>query len=198
MDTPFIASIVPWAPDFAPRGWAYCRGQLLAISQYQSVFALIGTTYGGNGTTTFALPDLRSRTPVGAGQGPGLPTVSLGEAAGTETSTMTTAHMPAHIHSMFPQMTATIGLSSAPATASDPVGKTLATASVRIGSGPGAQTFPVLNYATAATPDTALTTTVEGTLGLANTGGSQPFSIMQPYQALHFIFALTGIFPPHS
>ncbi|MEN2991701.1 tail fiber protein [Tistrella sp. BH-R2-4] len=197
MDSPFIASIVPWAPDFAPRGWAYCRGQLLAISQYQSVFALIGTTYGGNGTNTFALPNLQSRTPVGTGHGPGLPVVSLGEAAGTETSTMTTANMPAHIHSAFPQMTASIGLSSAPATASDPVGKTLATASVRIGSGPGAQTFPVLNYA-AGTPDTALTTTVDGTIGLADTGGSQPFPIIQPYQALHFIFAMTGIFPPRS
>ena len=197
MDSPFIASIVPWAPNFAPRGWAFCRGQLLAISQYQAVFALIGTTYGGNGTTNFALPNLQSRTPVGTGHGPGLPAVALGEAAGAESQTMTTANMPAHIHTAFPQMSATIGLSSAPATASDPVGKTLATASVRIGSGPGAQTFPVLNYSPA-TASTLLTTTLEGTPGLANTGGSQPFSTVQPYQALHFIFALSGIFPPRS
>ena len=90
----FLASITLFAGNFAPRGWAFCLGQILPIAQNQAVFALIGTTYGGNGQTTFALPDLRGRAPIGAGQGPGLPNISLGEMAGTPQTTLLVNNMP--------------------------------------------------------------------------------------------------------
>lgn len=197
MDSPFIASIVTWMPDFAPKGWAFCQGQILSIAQNQAVFALIGTTYGGNGSTTFALPDLRSRIPVGAGNGPGLSPVSLGQAAGSETQTMTDQTLPAHTHFALPELRPALPLSTAPATAPDPATGVLATGSVRIGSGPSARTFPVSNFTTAQA-NAVLPVTMPGDLTATPTGNSQPFSIMQPYTALNFIFAMQGIFPPRS
>lgn len=98
MATPFIGQIQSFGFNFAPRGWAMCNGQLLSISQNTALFALLGTTYGGNGQTTFALPDLRSRFPTHMGQGPGLSSKDLGEASGSETVTLTTQQIPAHAH----------------------------------------------------------------------------------------------------
>jgi microcystin-dependent protein len=95
---PFIASIVLFAGNFAPRGWAFCDGQIMAINQNTALFSLLGTTYGGNGQTTFALPDLRGRVPVGPRQGPGLQNYDLGEFSGVETVTLISTQMPAHQH----------------------------------------------------------------------------------------------------
>ena len=98
MDQPFISMIMIWAPDFAPQNWSFCAGQLIAISQNQALFSLIGTTYGGDGHTTFALPDLRGRAPTGVGHGPGLDPIQLGWHGGTNEVTLTQVNMPAHSH----------------------------------------------------------------------------------------------------
>jgi microcystin-dependent protein len=95
---PFYGEIVLFAGNFAPRGWAFCNGQLLPISQNTALFSILGTTYGGNGQTTFALPDLRGRAPISAGQGPGLDNYQLGQAAGEETVTLNVNEIPAHAH----------------------------------------------------------------------------------------------------
>ena len=95
---PYLGSIVMFAGNFEPRGWAFCAGQILSISQNSALFAILGTTFGGNGIQTFALPDLRGRGPVGTGQGPGLSDIVLGEMAGTENVTLTAANMPSHNH----------------------------------------------------------------------------------------------------
>lgn len=96
---PFIGTIILFAGNFAPRGWAFCAGQLLSIAQNSALFSILGTTYGGDGRTTFALPDLRGRVPVGIGQGPGLPAVDLGEQGGAATTTLLATNLPAHSHS---------------------------------------------------------------------------------------------------
>src|SRR5829696_275124 len=100
MAEPFIATIIMFAGNFAPRGWAFCQGQLLSISQNTALFSLLGTTYGGNGQTTFALPDFRGRVAVGTGAGPGLSNISLGEQAGVPTVTLITQEMPMHNHTI--------------------------------------------------------------------------------------------------
>lgn len=99
MSNPFLGSIILFGGNFAPRGWAFCNGQLLAISQNTALFSLLGTTYGGNGQTTFALPDLRSRVPVHQGQGPGLSQYDLGQVGGVEAVTLIATEMPPHAHS---------------------------------------------------------------------------------------------------
>ena len=98
MSDPYIGEIILFAGNFAPRGWAFCQGQILSIAQNTALFSILGTTYGGNGQTTFALPDLRGRVPVGTGQGPGLPSVNLGEQAGEPAHTLIATEMPAHNH----------------------------------------------------------------------------------------------------
>ena len=97
---PLLGSIILFAGNFTPRGWAACNGQILSIAQNNALFALLGTTYGGDGMTTFALPDLRGRVPIGFGQGNGLTNVALGEAAGAEKITLTVAQMPQHSHTL--------------------------------------------------------------------------------------------------
>src|SRR6187551_745598 len=96
----YIAQILFFAGNFAPRNWAFCAGQLLSIASNTALFSLIGTTYGGNGTTTFALPDFRGRTAVGTGQGPGLANITLGEVAGAATTTLLVTQIPAHTHAL--------------------------------------------------------------------------------------------------
>src|SRR4029078_9854185 len=98
MSEPFLAEIVMFAGNFAPRGWAFCQGQILSIAQNTALFSLLGTTYGGNGQTTCELRDLRGRVPVGTAQGPGLPSINLGEPAGEPTHTLIITEMPAHNH----------------------------------------------------------------------------------------------------
>src|SRR5687768_16920561 len=146
MDTPFIGQIVLFAGNFAPRGWAFCQGQILSIAQNTALFSILGTTYGGNGQTTFALPDLRGRVPVGTGQGPGLPSMNLGQVAGEPTHTLIITEMPAHNHSAQVNITA----SSAEADSTSPSGRVLATPeqAAIYGAGPGDVTMSAPNVAT--------------------------------------------------
>ena len=173
---PFIGEIIMFGGNFAPRGWAFCNGQLLSISQNTALFALLGTTYGGNGQTTFALPDLRGRVPMHAGQGPGLADYSLGQRAGTESATLLVNNLPAHNHSV---NAATAAPSPAPLS---PTGNFLA---------PVARGAPPI-YATGP----GNTQMNAGMIGI--TGGSQPFPILQPYLTISFIIALQGIFPSRN
>jgi len=173
MSNPFIAEIKMFAGGFAPRSYAFCNGQILSIAQNTALFSLLRTTYGGNGTTTFGLPDLRGRGAIQQGQGPGLTQYRLGQQAGTETVTLTTAQLPQHSHT--PQASSTAGNSA------NPSGNTWV-ASV------GGRTPPPLYSNTA--PNTLMNATA-----LAAAGGGQPHENRQPYLAINYIIALQGIFP---
>lgn len=184
----FLATILLWPCNFNPLGWAFCAGQLLPISQNTALFSLLGTTFGGNGQTTFALPDFRGRVPVGVGQGPGLNSYELGEVSGTESVILTTSQMPQHAHSV--SLTITISASSAQATTSTPAANNSLAAPFDL-----ANANPIAGYNTTA-PDTALNIgggAVNGNTGIA--GGSLPTPIMQPYLGMNYIIALQGIFP---
>jgi microcystin-dependent protein len=180
MDTPFLGSIVMFAGNFAPRGWALCNGQLLSIAQNTALFSILGTTYGGNGTTTFALPDLRGRAPVHPGQGPGLSPYSLGEQIGSETVTLLSNNMPAHNH-VVNASTAT----SPNRGGTNPAGNLLAVTA-------NAGSYSVDIYASG-NPGTTMNPMMIGPAG-----GSQPFSILQPILCVNFIIALQGIFPSRN
>jgi microcystin-dependent protein len=170
---PYLGEIRMFGGNFAPLGWAFCNGQLLPIAQYDALFSLLGTTYGGDGQTTFGLPDLRGRAPMHAGQGPGLTNHPLGEASGSETVTLTATTMAAHTHVPV--------ASSSPGTSSHP------TNSVWAASSTGDK-----QYSTG----TANTTMNPATVGAA--GGSQPHENRQPLLAINFIIALEGIYPPRN
>ncbi|MBD2722350.1 phage tail protein [Hymenobacter armeniacus] len=178
--TPFLGEIQIFAFGFTPRGWAQCNGQLLPINQNQALFSLLGTQFGGNGQTTFALPDMRSRTPVHFGQSPLGGSYNIGQAAGTETLALTAANLPLHAHGYQAQV------SSQNATGTAPVGT--AAAVVPPGTDLNGEAVAVLAYAP--TPDTGLSPSA-----LANTGGSQPIGRIAPYETLNFCIALGGIFP---
>ena len=170
---PFLAEIRMFAGNFAPNGWFTCDGQLLPISQYTALFSLLGTTYGGNGTTTFQLPDLRGRAPIHVGQGPGLGAYSLGQNGGVETVTLTANQMPAHNH--------LIGCSTSGADTNTPNNSVLAT--------PANSDRSPINIYTATANATMPPTTVN------IQGGSQPHENHQPYLTLTFIIAWQGIYP---
>ncbi|MFC0184132.1 Microcystin-dependent protein [Pseudarcicella hirudinis] len=179
MGDQFLGEIRLFAGNFAPRGWALCQGQILAISTNTALFSILGTTYGGNGQTTFALPDLRGRVAISQGQGPGLTNYVLGEAAGVESVTLTLTQIPAHNH--------LIQASSLPATASSAQGNVLGTVNGTAGGDP----ITVNSYGT----------TADGTMNpnaLSLTGGSLPHENRMPYLALNYIIATTGIFPSRN
>lgn len=173
MSDPFVAEIRIFAGNFPPRGWAYCDGQLLPIAQNTALFSLLGTTYGGDGKSTFALPNLGNRFPMGHGQGPGLSPRLLGESGGSEAVTLTAAQMPAHGH----QLRAALSPSSGTP------GADLALAPVA----GGASVYRAPGAPQAMAPQT-----------LAAAGGSQPHNNLQPFLGLTFIIALQGIFPPRG
>ena len=174
MTEAYIGSIVLFAGNFAPRGWAFCQGQLLSISTNTALFSILGTTYGGNGQTTFALPDLRGRVPIGPGQGPGLTPVTLGQQAGSESVTLTVSQMPAHNHSV----------------ACDAAAADNAVPTNNYPGNPGS-----LSGATLYGP-TPTATMAPAMISAA--GGSQPFSVQQPYLGLNYIICLEGIFPSRN
>lgn len=177
MSEPFIAEIRMFGGNFAPRGWAFCQGQILSIAQNTALFALLGTTYGGNGQTTFALPDLRGRVPIQPGQGPGLSPHTLGEMSGSETVTLTQQQMPLHNHLM--------GTSSSDGNDSIPANNTV----------------PGVVIAGNTTANAYTTGGVDSTFApnaITPAGGSQPHNNMQPYLAINFIIALEGIFPSRN
>jgi microcystin-dependent protein len=191
MSEPFIAEIRMFAGNFAPRGWAFCNGQILSIAQNTALFALIGTTYGGNGQTTFALPDLRSRIPVHAGQGPGLSNYTLGQSAGSETTTLNASNIPQFAVNL--PVTGAIAAHTEGATTSKPAsggqGNFLAS------STPGNIYLP--NPGTP--PDASLAAgSVTGTASGVVGGSSTPFDNIQPYLTINFIIAVEGIFPSRN
>jgi microcystin-dependent protein len=178
MEAYFVAHICLFAGDFAPRGWAFCQGQLLSISQNTALFSLLGTTYGGNGQTTFALPDFRGRIPVGQGMGPGLSNISLGEVAGSASMTLTANQMPVHNHT--PVIVA--GVSSESANTGNPEGSTLAISTENL-------------YAPAAN---ATETMTGSSITVDSAGGNQAFQKQMPYLGMNFVIALQGLFPSRN
>jgi microcystin-dependent protein len=170
MGNPFIGEIRMFGGNFAPAGWALCQGQLMAIAQNDTLFNLIGTTYGGDGQTTFALPDLRSRIPVHVG-----PSFALGQSGGTETVTLTTSQIPAHTH--------TATCYPVAGNSADPTGKRWASSA----------DTSINPYALPAAADSTMN---PGAIGLD--GGSQPHDNMIPFLGLNFIISLFGIFPSQT
>ena len=172
-----VAEIRLFAGNFAPRNWALCQGQLMSIAQNTALFALIGTFYGGNGQTTFALPDLRGRVPVGVGQGPGLSLKDQGQIGGVESVTLLTSQMPAHNHN------------------------------VNVNAGAGTSGVPTNNYIAGAVDATANAIPSFAAAPTANTlnpnslspvGQSQPHENMPPFLVLNYIICLFGIFPSRN
>jgi microcystin-dependent protein len=172
MSDPLIGQIILFAGNFAPRGWAFCDGQLLPIAQNQALFSILGTMYGGDGRTTFALPDLRGRSPIGVGLGPGLQDRRQGEKGGQEQVALTTAQLPSHTHAL----TASTKAATSRFPRED---RTLGKGSSKV-------------YTKGGTPKTLDPSSV------ASAGGSQPHDNMPPYLAIRYIIALQGIFPSRS
>lgn len=178
---PYLATITIFAGNFAPRSWMFCQGQLLSIAEYSALFALIGTTYGGDGQVTFGLPDFRSRVGVHQGQGPGLSNYTIGEMAGTENVTLLSMNLPAHNHTIVslpiqqPASTATTGVNE-PKGAFPASGATIYNASSD-GTFMGAYSVNTIT---------------------AIAGNNSPVSIVQPYLAMNYIIAVEGIFPSRN
>jgi len=192
MDEPFLAMICLCAFNFAPSGWEICQGTIFSIAQNSAVFALVGTYYGGNGMSTFGIPDLRGRTPIGFGQGPGLSNYYQGETGGTETITLTSSQMPMHTHTITNTLSVAQKASTQAGTSSAPGATVVPAVLPTIGA--GVNTFPVNGYGTTA-DTTLLPTPVSGGITAAVAGGNLPFSVMQPYLALNYCFSMQGIFP---
>jgi len=177
MAQPYLAEIKMFAGNFAPHGYAFCNGQIIAISQNTALFSLLGTTYGGNGTTTFALPNMQGRAPVHQGNGAGIDPVSLGEMAGETSVTLNTSNLPQHTHP----------ISGAAIAGSNP-GETPASNTLFTNSAP--------NQLYAAALGTGGLNLAPQTITMA--GGSQPHNNAQPYLAVSFIIALSGVFPARN
>ncbi|MBA4175048.1 MAG: phage tail protein [Leptothrix sp. (in: Bacteria)] len=174
MSEPFIGEIRPFGFNFAPVGWAQCDGQLLSIAQYSALFSLLGTTYGGDGQSTFGLPDLRGRAPVHPGNGPGLPPVSQGEVGGAETVTLLPQHLPPHGH--------TTRASADLAAGTSPAGNLMGAK----GRG-GVDVYAAPTNLTALAPG-----------AVSSAGSSQAHDNMQPSLVVNFCIALEGIYPSRN
>ncbi len=170
--------MVGW--NFAANGWALCNGQLMSISQNTALFSLLGTTYGGDGVQTFALPNLQGRVPIHQGQGVGLSPYVMGQIAGSENVTLLQNQMPLHNH--------LVGVSNQPGTVPDPTNAILAQGN----SGEARRPVAVSDYVTTATTGSLAPATV------SSVGGNQPHNNLQPYLCVNFIIALQGIFPSRS
>ncbi len=175
MSEPFIGQIMPVGFNFPPRGWSFCNGQLLPINQNTALFALLGTTFGGDGRTNFALPDLRGRSMVHVGRGAGLSPVSWGERFGSELVALTEPHLPSHTH------TATLHAESGAATAANPKDKMLAAATT---------------YAPPVTADNKAM--YKDSVTVDPTGGGQPFATRDPSIGIYMCIAIVGIYPSRN
>ena len=173
MSEPYLGEIKIVPYNFVPQGWANCDGQIIPISQNNALFALIGTTYGGDGVSTFALPDLRGRFPMHVGNGPGLTPRNLGQKAGTETNALNSNHMASHNH------TATILSSTDEGDRSDPTG-----------AYPARPEEPLQPYG-----GSTGGTMASGGVQVGNSGGGQAFNNVPPFLVLRFIIAMVGLFP---
>lgn len=193
---PYLAMIILFGGNFAIRGWALCWGQLMSIAQNSALFSLLGTVYGGDGVSTFGLPDLRGRAPIGWGQGPGLSSYEIGQASGSENTTILLPNMPAHNHTATFSLTATPSASTVAGSSTTP-GATLVPAMLpTIGSGPSGN--PIKGYAAQDNTTTLAPGAVGGTISIGMNGGTQPISIMNPYLAMTYQIALEGIFPSRN
>ena len=172
MSEPFLAEVRMVGFNFAPRGWAFCDGQILPINQNQSLYSLLGTTYGGDGRTSFALPDLRGRTPIHEGASNGTEH-QLGQKGGSETHTLSVAEMPSHNHEFV--------VVNGPPTSRNPEGRLLS------------NSIPTLLLFNNSTPNNHLAST-----SVLNAGGGQAHENMQPYLAINFCIALQGLFPSRN
>jgi microcystin-dependent protein len=197
MSEPFLGEIRMVGFNFAPRGFAFCDGQLLAISTNNALFALLGTTFGGDGRTTFALPDLRGRIALHPGSGPGLPSYSLGQRGGAPTKTLNSNELPAHTHAAAATTTVntdvTIHCQSGAGTTNNPTGAVNALDP----SGFTADYNPVRNAEMAPTAATAVSS-AETNVTIGNAGNGQSFSIQNPFCGIYHVIALVGIFPSRS
>jgi microcystin-dependent protein len=175
MADPFVAEIRIFPFNFAPKGWATCDGQILPISQNTALFSLLGTTYGGNGQSTFALPNLQDSAPMHPGQGPGLSLHDLGETGGSPTVTLLQSEMPSHNHNL-------MSVTSFAGSANLPTGNVFSKA-----------VDPFKPYTTVVNPLAPM-----ADVALAPAGGDQPHNNMQPFLTLLFCIALQGVFPPRT
>ena len=185
MSEQFLGQIELFAFGFPPKGWAVCNGQIMAINQNQALFALLGTTFGGNGQTTFALPDLRGRVPIGQGNGPGLTPRTVGEAIGEEAHTLSIAETPPHVHTLQTIPNPTL------ANNVDAPGPTVALAQTT-GADKSGNSITVNIYA----PDNAPNQALAG--GAIGPTGGQPHSNLMPYLAVNACIALVGVFPSQN
>ncbi len=174
MSNPYVGEIRMFAGNFAPQGWAFCDGQLLPIFEYETLFNLFGTLYGGDGEQTFGVPNMAGRLPIHSGTGPGLSSRTIGEEMGVEQVTLTAGQLPPHTHSL--------NVSSSQGTTSSAVG-----GAVALATSPGVRKFRPASSAQPLRNDL-----------LASTGGSQPHTNMMPSTCVNFIVSLFGIFPSPS
>ncbi|MAQ75161.1 MAG: phage tail protein [Aquimarina sp.] len=194
---PFIGQIILFGGNFAPRGWAICEGQLLPISQNTALFSIIGTIYGGDGRTTFALPDLRGRAPIGMGHGSGLSDRRLGSRSGEETHTLNITEMPTHNHltqnninnDQHVQLSTEAGVRSVPQAGDVPAGASF---------GSGLSATPVNAYGPANSTVEGQAISSNSGLEILNNGGNLAHNNMQPFLTMNYIIALVGIFPSRN
>jgi microcystin-dependent protein len=196
---PFIGQIQAFGFNFAPYGWAFCNGQLVAISQYNALYALLGTTFGGDGVNTFGLPDLQGRSVIGAGQGPGLSNIRWGEKSGAEKINLSPSNMPAHIH------TFTNGDGVAPGTVKvtttvttvDSQDETNESDNGNNGLGTGGSMQSIYRESPSGSDHIGgVASVISGST--SSVGGSQPVTARNPYLGLNYCIALEGIFPSRS
>jgi microcystin-dependent protein len=181
MSSPFVAEIRMFGFNFAPTGWAQCNGQLLPISQNTALFSLLGTYYGGDGKSTFALPNLQGSVPVNTGQGPGLQEWFLGQQQGSDTETLLTSEIPAHNHNMNARNL--VGQTDTPSATAIPSNGTWQS---------GNQIGVVQQYTTQAIDSQG------SPLAITVTGGDQPHNNLMPYLVVNFCIAMQGVFPPRT
>jgi microcystin-dependent protein len=175
---PYLGAIFIFAGNFAPKGYQLCQGQILAISQYAALFSILGTTYGGNGSSTFALPDLRGRAPIGAGTGPGLSAIVAGEAAGSQNVSILVSNMPAHNHLI---------------NAADTGGGVASPKNGFLAQPLDASQNPTTLYSAAAAPAATMAPT-----SVSVSGSGVPVNIQNPYLGINYIIAMEGIFPSRN
>ena len=195
---PFIAQVIMFGGNFAPRQWSFCEGQLLDIASHTALFSLVGVSYGGDGRSNFRLPDLRGRVAIHPGQGAGLPHYGLGQSGGVPEVTLNVLEIPSHTHAA---NTSTTVQTNVEIQAADVDGGGRGISGGALAKTPSGETV----YSTDTAPDTALnagtataTATANSSTELQNTGGNLPHANMQPYLAINYIIALEGIYPSRT
>jgi len=189
MDDYLTGTIMLFGGNFAPRNWKCCDGQLLAIAEYAALFSLLGTQYGGDGRTTFALPDLRGRAPIGMGQGPGLSRVNIGQSGGNETTYMTENNLPSHTHSA-QLRNAAVQASSGEASSDDPVGNVPAVSHIT------ARGVDISGQIYGANADKSMQAgAVTGDVEVDPSGWGQPIDNRSPFLGINYIICVSGIYP---